>query len=65
MGDIFGQVRVADLAEGGGIDEVDVAIDELGEGGFVAGLGEAAEEGDVVGGDHSNGNGRTGDQGNR
>jgi len=41
-------VRITDLAEGGGIDEVDVAMDELGEGIFVARLGEAAEEEDVV-----------------
>ena len=48
MGDIFGQVRIADLAEGGGVDEVDVAVDELGEGALVAGFGEAAEKGDVL-----------------
>jgi hypothetical protein len=52
LGDIFGLVGVAKLAEGGGVDEVDVTGDEGGEGMLVAGIGEAAEEGDVVVGVH-------------
>jgi len=43
-------VRVAvEPAEGGGVEEAEVTFDERGEGGFVAGLGVATEEGCVIG----------------
>ena len=34
MGDFFGELRGTDLAEGGGIDQVQVAVDQRGEGFF-------------------------------
>ena len=41
---VFGEVAVADAAGGGGVDEVQVAVDELGEGGGVAGAGVSVEQ---------------------
>jgi hypothetical protein len=43
LGDVFGEGGVADLAECGGVDEVEVALDEGGEGG-VAARGEVVGE---------------------
>jgi hypothetical protein len=37
LGDVFGEGGVADLAESGGVDEVEVALDDGGEGSVAAG----------------------------
>jgi uncharacterized membrane protein len=44
LGDVFGEVRWADLAARGGINEIEMAGDELGEGSLVAGAGVALEQ---------------------
>lgn len=53
LGDVTGQIGGIHLAQRGGIDEVRVAADKLGEGGFGAFGGVGAQELDVGRGLHS------------
>ena len=50
LGDVLGEVLVAELADGAGVDEVDVAVDEGGGGALAGGLGEVAGGGPDPGG---------------
>src|SRR5277367_1560028 len=44
LGDVVGEGVIADLPEGGGVNEVDMGVDKAAEGVFVAVVEEAAEK---------------------
>src|SRR4051812_43090610 len=48
LGDVLGELAVADATHGGGVNEVDMVVNEVGEGGFLAVAEVATQEGEVV-----------------